>query len=160
MHDGQPVRYLGTPGALQPGDEGMVLATEPNYVHVQWRTGALAGQVTPQDYEDVEPHLFFTRRGFVEESLDDSLELGNLQVTSARDAYDEGGPVAVVDQLAHEGQLAMLMDDAQQVYAQFVAQVRTSPYLTHLTAQLDDGERETVVQATSAALLRELLAED
>lgn len=157
MHDGLPVTYSGTPGPLQPGDEGTVLTTEATYAHVLWRTGALTGQVTPQSHDELEPAVV---RSHIEASLDDSLEVGSLQVTSARDAYDEGGPAAVLDQLAFQGQLAMLMDDAQQTYAQFVAQVRTSPYLAHLTAQLDEGELETVVQTTSAALLRELLAED
>jgi hypothetical protein len=157
VHDGQPVSYSGTPGTLQPGDEGTVLATEPTYAHILWTTGVLAGQVTPHSNEELKP---IAVRNHIEASLDDSLEVGSLQVVSARDAYDEGGPAAVVDQLASYGQLAMLMDDAQQTYAQFVAQVRTSPYMAHLAAQLDEGELETVVQTTSSALLRELLAED
>jgi hypothetical protein len=159
MHDGQPVAYSGATGPLQPGDEGHVLAVESTYAHVLWRTGTLAGQATmhPLDKDELTP---LATRGHIEASLDDSLEVGSLIVTSARDAYDQGGPEGVLDQMAYTGQLSALMDVAEEGYALVASRVRTSAHLRTIAAQLDEAEAEALVQVTSAALLRELLGTD
>lgn len=156
LYDGQPVTYQGSTGPLRPGDEGQILTVESTYVNVMWRTGMLAGRTTMhrQEDEDLTP---LRERSHVEASLDDSLEVGPLVVTSARDAYDESGPQGVVEHLAYTGQLTPLMGVAEEAYALVAHRIRSSPSLHAVTAQLDEGEIETIVQAASAALLREYL---
>jgi hypothetical protein len=154
VHDGQKVVYAGSPGTLLPGDEGTMLASEATYAHVLWTTGALAGQVTLAEHGDLDTVAV---RGPIEASLDDSLEVGSLHVISARDAYDEGGADAVVGQLAYNGQLSMLMAEAEEGIAHVVASVRHSPYLQQVAAQLDEAEMDELARVTSAVLIKELL---
>lgn len=164
MHDGQWVSYSGAPGDLTPGDEGTVLATEPTYVHVMWRTGALAGQVTPQAHEDLDlvvlPGMSHGSR-HIEASLDDSLEVEARNfVVSARDVYDSAGPTGVLERMSFAGYLSDLRDVAEEGFAFVASRVRSSPYMQQIAAQLDEGEVETLVQTTTATLLREFISSD
>jgi hypothetical protein len=160
VQDGLIVAYAGLPGELQPGDQGEVLSSDYHYAHVLWRTGAMVGQVRLHDQAelDLSPAMV-SPRGHIEASLDDSLEVGTtLQLTSARTAYDEDGPAGVLEVMASGGQLDQLSDIADEVYALVTSRVRTSPYVRSITASLDEDEAEAVVLATSASLLRDLLA--
>jgi hypothetical protein len=131
------------------------LTTDGRNAHVIWHTGALAGQVTLHDSGEFEDPL---GRGHIEASLDDSLEVGSLlEVTSARQAYDELGAAGVLDQMALGGQLGMLSDVADEAYTFVTSRVRMSPYIRSITSQLDEDEAEAVVRVTSAALLQDLL---
>lgn len=150
VYDGQRVE-LG-------GDEGHVLTTDGRNAHVLWHTGVRAGQATLEDVRELVP-----RRDLIQASLDDSLEVGAFdstvafQAVAVRQAYDEGGPTAVLEQMVAEGHLSMLSDIGDEVYSLVTGRVRTSPHLRHVIAQLDEDEAEAVVMATSAALLQDLL---
>jgi hypothetical protein len=159
VQDGLIVAYAGVPGEVQPGDQGEVLSSDYHYAHVLWRTGAMAGQVRLHDQAelDMAPSMA-SPRGHIEASLDDSLEVGGtFQLTSARQAYDEDGPAGVLEVMASGGQLDMLSEVTDEVYALVTSRVRTNPYVRSITAQLDEDEAEAVVLATSASLIRDLL---
>lgn len=163
MQDGLTVAYAGQPGDLQPGDLGQVLSADHSYAHVMWSTGALAGQVRLHDTADLDlsPSMVSPMpRSHIEASLDDSLEVGSVQVTSARQIYDAAGPAGVLEQMSLGGQLDQLSDISDEVYTLVTSRVRTSPYVRTVTAQLDEDEAEEVVRMTSAALLQGLLAEE
>jgi hypothetical protein len=66
----------------------------------------------------------------------------------------------VLEQMAFTGQLSALRDMAEEGFALVASRVRSSPYMRHMAAQLDEGEVEALVQATSATLLRELISAD
>jgi hypothetical protein len=161
VHDGLTVAYAGLAGELQPGDQGQVLSADYQYAHVLWHTGALAGQVRLHDTAelDLSPSMA-APQNHIEASLDDSLEVGSIQPTSARHAYDSSGPAGVLEQMALGGQLDQLSDIGDEVYTLVTSRVRTSPYVRTVTAQLDEDEAEEVVRMTSAALLQGLLAEE
>lgn len=154
MRDGQSVAYCGPAGDLLPGDEGIALTVEATYAHVLWRTGVRAGQTSPHSFEEITPV-----RGHIEASLDDSLEVP-LAITSTRLAYDEDGPAGVVEQMSFTGALSTLRDAAEEGFTLVTSRVRSSPYIQSIASQLDEGEVEALVQATSATLLRELVAFD
>lgn len=157
MGDGQSVAYNGSGDQLlRPGDEGIALIAEAAYAHVLWRTGARAGETGLYTWEDLAPV-----RGHIEASLDDSLEVeSSFSVTSTRDVFDEDGIAGVLEQMAFTGRLSALRDVAEEGFALVASRVRTSPEMRHIAAQLDEGEAEALVQATSATLLRELLSSD
>lgn len=159
MYDGQPVAYNGVTGPLRPGDEGQVLTVESTYATVMWRTGSLAGRTTTHllEDEDLVNLTPLRERGYIEASLDDSLEVGLPVVTSAREAYDESGPAGVVERLAYTGQLGLMRSVAEEAFALVAHHVRSSPSLHAVVAQLDEGEIESIVQVASLTLLREYL---
>jgi hypothetical protein len=146
VHDGQWV--------TRDGNEGHVLTTDGRNSHVLWHTGTLTGQVTLHSNAEFGDQPV---KGHIEASLDDSLDVGTLAVTSARQAYDEAGPQGVLEQMSFYGQLGMLSDVADEAYALLTTRVRNSPYIRSVTAQLDEDEAEAVVHAASAALLHDLL---
>lgn len=162
MLDGLTVAYAGQPGDLQPGDRGEVLSADYQYAHVLWHTGALTGQVRLHDTGDLDlsPSMVSPVARHIEASLDDSLEVGSIEITSARQTYDSSGPAGVLEQMSLGGQLDQLSDIGDEVYTLVTSRVRTSPYVRTITAQLDEEEAEEVVRMTSAALLQGLLAEE
>jgi hypothetical protein len=155
--DGSRVRYTGTPdGPLLPHDQGSVLATSGHSTHVQWHTGALAGQVTLHDTADLEP--LSARQGSIEDALDDSLDVAGLGTFTARQIYDENGPSGLLNAMADAGHLAAFQDIAEDALALVTQRLRTSTSFTALAAHLDDDEADQMVRLASAALIRDAFA--
>jgi len=109
--------------------------------HVQWRTGALTGQVTLHDTDDNTLQLL-TRQGSVEDALDDSLDVAGLGTFTARQIYDENGPSGLLNAMADSGRLAVFQDIAEDALALVAERIRTSSTFTALAAHLDDDEAE------------------
>jgi len=152
--DGARVRYTGPEnGPLRHDDQGSVLATSGHGAHVQWRTGAIAGQVTLHHTDDLEP--LSARQGAVEDALDDSLDVAGLGTVSARQIYDEGGSSALLNAMADAGKLAIFQDIAEDALALVAQRLRTSESFTALAAHLDDDEAEHLIHVASAALIRD-----
>jgi hypothetical protein len=157
IHDGSRVEYTGIDdGPLHYGDQGSVLATSGHAAHVQWRTGALAGQVQLYDTDDLRP--LTPRQGAVEEALDDSLDVAGLGTFTARQIYDENGPSGLLNAMADAGKLAAFQDIAEDALALITERLRTSAAFTALAAHLDDDEADQMVRLASAALIRDAFA--
>jgi len=125
--------------------------------HVQWRTGALTGQVTLHDTDDNTLQLL-TRQGSVEDALDDSLDVAGLGTFTARQIYDENGPSGLLNAMADSGRLAVFQDIAEDALALVAERIRTSSTFTALAAHLDDDEADQMVHLASAALIRDAFA--
>ncbi len=154
INDGTRVRYTGTPdGPLDPNDQGSVLAVSGHAAHVQWRTGALAGQVTLHDTDDLDP--LTPRQGAVEDALDDSLEISGLGTFTARQIYDEDGPSGLLNAMADSGKLSAFQEIAEDALTLVAERIRTSPSFTALASHLDDDEADQMIRLASAALIRD-----
>jgi len=154
LYDGCPVEYTGMKGEpLVPGDQGSILVTSGHCAHVQWKTGALAGQVSLVDTLDLTP--LGSRQGAVEESLNDSLEVSGLGTFTARQIYDEGGSQALLNAMAEAGKLASFQEIAEEALALVAGRIRTSASFMALASHLEEDEAEEMVRLASAALIRD-----
>lgn len=154
LYDGCRVTYTGVKdGLLDPGDQGSILVTSGHCAHVQWKTGALAGQVLLVDTSDLE--TLGSRQGAVEESLDDSLEVSGLGTFTARQIYDEGGSQALLNAMADSGKLSAFQEIAEEALALVAGRIRASASFTALASHLDEDESEEMVRLASAALIRD-----
>lgn len=154
IHDGSRVLYTGAEsGPLHYGDQGSVLAVSGHAAHVQWHTGSLQGQVDLYDVADLQP--LAARRGVVEDSLDDSLEVAGLGTFTARQIYDETGPSGLLNAMADAGRLAAFQDIAEEALALVSRRLRTSAPFTTLAAHLDEDEADQMIRLASATLIRD-----
>jgi hypothetical protein len=154
LYDGCRVEHTGTPdGPLRQGDQGSILVMSGHCAHVQWKTGALAGQVTLVDTGDLEP--LGRRQGAVEEALDDSLEVSGLGTFTARQIYDEGGSHALLNAMADSGKLSAFQEIAEEALALVAERIRTSASFTALASHLEEDEADEMVRLASAALIRD-----
>jgi hypothetical protein len=159
IHDGSRVTYTGMgDGPLVFDDQGRVLVVSGHAAHVQWKTGALAGQVTLVDVQDLTP--LGTPRNAVEAALDDSLEVSGLGTFTARQIYDEGGSEALLNAMVDSGHLAAFGAIAEEALALVAGRIRTSDAFRSVMAHLDESETEEVVRLASAALIRDAFTPD
>ncbi len=154
IYDGSRVEYSGLgEGSLVHGDQGAALVVSGTCAHVQWKTGALAGQVTPVHTDDLLP--LGSRQGAVEDSLDDSLEVSGLGTFTARQIYDEGGSQGLLNAMADTGRLAAFQEIAEEALSLVASRIRTSPSFIALSAHLDEDEAEETIRLASAVLIRD-----
>lgn len=154
VYDGNRVEYSGLgESSLVHGDQGAVLVVSGSYAHVQWKTGALAGQVLPVHVEDLS--VLGRRHGAVEEALDDSLEVSGLGTFTARQIYDEGGSEALLNILAETGKLAAFQDIAEEALNLVAGRIRSSDTFLAVTSHLEEDEAAEMVRIASAALIRD-----
>lgn len=157
MRDGQRVSYVGLDqDGFTMGDRGQVLTGDGNASHVMWSTGAKAGQVLFMNNEDIAPAGNRTTAASSEpDGLDDSLEMGSLGVTAAREWFDFDGEVGVLNAMAERGHLASFGAIAQEARDLVAGRIRNDPSVRAVIAQLDDEEGEAVVSLATVALLRD-----
>jgi hypothetical protein len=129
------------------------LAVSSNAAHVQWHTGALQGQVELYDTGDLQS--LPARRGAVEDSLDDSLDVAGLGTFTARQLYDETGPSGLLNAMADAGKLAAFQDIAEDALALVTERLRTSASFTAMAAHLDEDEAEQMIRLASVVLIRD-----
>lgn len=154
IYDGCRVAFSGAGhGPLAQGDQGTVLVTSGHCAHVQWKTGALAGQVSLVDTLDIEP--LGSRQGAVEESLDDSLEVSGLGTVTARQIYDEGGSEALLNAMAESGKLSAFREIAEEALSLVAGRIRSSASFTALSSHLEEDETDEMVRLAAAALIRD-----
>lgn len=154
ISDGIRVRYIGTSdGPVAPGDQGSVLVASGHCAHIQWRTGAFAGQVHLHDTVDLEP--LSPRQGALEDSLDDSLEVAGLGTFTARQIFDEGGSEALLNAMADSGRLSSFQEIAEDALALVAERIRTSAAFTALASHLDEDEADDMVRTAAATLIRD-----
>jgi hypothetical protein len=159
LHDGQQVTYIGPSmavgadhTALNIGDRGKVLGSGENASHVLFTTGAVEQQILLVDNYDLAP------LGKVANSdgLDDCLEITDtLTASAARQVFDIGGEIGVLNQMAEEGNLAAFGQIAEDAYEFIATKVRQDPAFRAVTAQLDDDEGEALIRLASHVLLRD-----
>lgn len=162
LHDGQQVTYIG-PGAtvghaaLHMGERGKVLGAGPTASHVLFTTGAVAQQILLVDNFDLAP----LGKVATTDGLDDCLEVSDgLSASAARQAFDLGGEVGLLNQMAEDGYLATFAAIAEDAYEFIAGRVRQDPAFRAVTAQLDEDEGDALVRLASHVLLRDAFGVD
>lgn len=151
MREGSKVSYTGMDAdGVSLGDQGAVLAASGPRAEVMWYTGSRTNQVTIVDEFDL-----VVTGSRVSDGLEDSLEVGGLVTFSARHAYDEGGEVAILNQMADAGHLAAFADIAEEALSMVAARLRQDASFRAVTAQLDEEEAEGVLRLASSCLIRD-----
>lgn len=159
MREGVRVSYIGpaVEGAVL-GDQGQVISDSHEASHVLWTSGALQGQVTLTDDFDLVPVRHQTQ-ATVQDGLDDSLEVGVVSVTAARQIFDEAGEVGLLNEMAAQGHLNTFAAIAQEASDLIQARVRNDPSFRAVTAQLEDEEADSLVRLASFVLVRDAFGE-
>lgn len=159
MRDGQQVSYIGLDGHITDpalGDRGKVLAVGQTASHVLWTTGHLADQITLTDNYD----LAIVGRALESDGLEDSLEYGTIITTAVRDAYDDGGEVAVLNFMAEQGHLACFHDIAEDTIQFIASRLRQDAGFQAVASHLEEDERESLVLLATHVLLRDAFTEE
>lgn len=155
--EGSAVSYTGLDGDdLCQGDQGRVLSVSGPVVHVMWSTGAYLGDVLPVYESDL------VSLAAIDDSdpLTDSLEVGSLSTFSARQAYDSGGEVAVLNEMAEAGNLAVFASIAEDALSLVASRIRCDPAFHLAVAELDEDEAESVLRLASVCLVRDAFGLD
>lgn len=157
MRESARVAYTGTDwDGITLGDQGTVISADGSVNHVLWATGARTGQVVPvYDYD-----LSQIGGRSASAVLEDSLEVGSLTAFAAREVYDDGGEVAVLNQMVDHGHLAAFADIAERAISMVSSEIRQDPSMRAVLAQLDEEEGESVLRLASACLIRDAFGED
>lgn len=155
MRDGQRVSYIGHPlDGVAMGDRGEVISASDGASHVLWHTGARQGAVMFVDHEDLSLGGKKTA-ALVNDGLDDSLEVGSLSTTGAREIFDVEGEGGVLSAMAEAGHLVAFTAIAQEAFDLINTRIRNEPSFRALASQLDDEETESVIRLGAAVLMRD-----
>lgn len=159
VHDGCRVAYIGLgKEAFSFDDQGIVLVTSGSCAHVQWKTGALTGEVSPVDVQDLT--VIGGRRGAVEADLDDSLEVVGLGTFTAQQIYDEGGAEALLNAMVDSGHLSTFSSIAEEALTLVEGRIRASASFHAAISHLDEADADEMVRLASAALIRDAFSPD
>lgn len=164
LHDGQQVTYIGPAVAVGPsqaalnlGERGKVLGAGDSASHVLFTTGALKDQILLVDNFDLAP----LGKVASTDGLEDSLEVGSsLSASAARQAFDLGGEIGLLNQMAEDGYLQFFAQIAEDAYEFIAGRVRQDASFRAVTAQLDEEEGEALVRLASHVLLRDAFGID
>lgn len=160
MRDGQRVSYIGPEvEGRSLGDRGEVISAARDASHVLWHTGKRTGHVDLVDHYDLslgQKKVAAT----IDDGLDDSLDVGTLAVTGAREIYDEAGETGILNTMAEGGHLASFTAIAEEAHALIQTRIRNDPSFRSVTAQLDDEESESVIRLAAAVLMRDAFGVD
>lgn len=152
VREGARVAYTGMDtDHVVLGDTGSVLAVEGSVAHVKWASGSATGAVVPVYAHD----LSVVGGRVLEATLADSLEVGTLMAFSARRSFDEGGEVAVLNQMVAHGHMAFFSAIAEEALTLVTSRIRTEPSMRAVLADLDEEEGEGVLRLAAACLIRD-----
>lgn len=158
LREGQKVAYTGyaTPD-LNLGDGGRILLMSANSAHVSFETGVSSGQIIAVALHDLSP---IREVASISSGLDDSLEMSGLTNFAAREIYDMGGDIAVLNAMSESGHLAAFQDIAEDALSLVASRIRRDPSFHEVLAQLDEEEAESVVRSAAANLIRDAFDEN
>jgi hypothetical protein len=158
LREGFTVTYIGEDAdGVTLGDKGRLLTfanDQQSYASVQWHTGVRAGQVTLTPTEDIDNAS--SKYAVVHrDDLADSLEVGPISVTGAKEVYETAGAEGALIHLAAGGQLLGLATIADQVLDWTCAKIRTEPTFMTAIAGLDPDEQEELIHMAAWTALRD-----
>lgn len=165
IREGQAVSYVGEGSqGVSLGAHGRLLAyATARSAHVQWLDGPLRGEVTVHDVEDeLAPAPQRFQAALQRDGLEDSLEVGPISTTSARNTFDVEGPAGVLTMMASAGRLSNFDSIADDVLLHAEGLIRQEASVREVLAELDDAEGDELVSLASRVLLRDAfgVAED
>jgi hypothetical protein len=149
FRDGQRISYIGLGPVLAYGEQGKVLEAGNDCATVLWTRGS----VTTEHNSDLLP----TGKTASFDGLDDCLEVGEpLTASAAREAFDSGGEIAVLNYMSESGHLASMQDIADDAMTFVSARLRQDQYFRSILTQLDDDEGDSLVNLASRVVLRQI----
>lgn len=155
MKDGQRVSYVGISNSgLAMGDRGEVLSAADKASHVLFHTGSRTGAVVLVDNFDLASP---TKKvaAIADDGLEDSLDVGTLAVTGAREVFDVEGETGILNVMAEQGHLSSFASIAQEAHDLISNRIRNDPSFRSMASQLDDEEAEAVVALATSVLIRD-----
>lgn len=158
LREGFTITYIGD-GAdgLSLGDKGQLLAyANDTTAHVQWHTGARAGQITLTAMDDIDNAAKKYQR---HDDLADSLDVGPITLTGAREVYESAGAEATLVHLAAEGTLSTLASIAEGALEWTCAKIRSESAIMTALAALDPADQEEIIQMAAATALRDVFGQ-
>lgn len=160
LREGFTVSYIGDDAdGLSLGDKGQLLAfanDRQSHAHVQWHTGARTGQITMTAVDDIDNSSQKYQR---HDDLADSLEVGPMTVTGAREVFNSAGAEGTLVHLAAEGHLIGLATIADQALDWTCAKIRTETTFMTAIAALDPDEQEEIIHMAACTALRDTYGE-
>lgn len=160
--EGQRVAYAGDGDLyLRVGDTGKVIAVSGSCAHVMWRTGAVAGQISLVEQDELVPdrapgHIAGAASGAL---FDDTLDMPTTPTISVRATYDALGEDGLLSALNEAGHLAMMTEYVEEAVGMIVARLKADPTLSPLLGQLEVDESESLVGRVASVLLADRLQE-
>lgn len=175
MREGQRVAYAGEDSLrIGLGSRGKILSSGGSSAHVMWYEGTSAGQVSLVDMDDLVPD----RQGRYKTSsldphgdsmadqFDNSLSepinahQAGMEVLAVRETYDSYGEDGLLNALAEAGHIAPLTHYAEEALAYVATCLRHDPGLGEVLAQLDEGEKESLLVRVASGLLSGAIEEE
>lgn len=155
MRDGQKVSFTGLDeNGLAYGDKGQVISADEGYSHVLWSTGSRTGAVMIVDHSDLAASGRQVEAA-MDDGLEDSLEVGSLDVTAAREIFDETGEIGLLNTMSEQGHLASFAAIAEEAATLISTRIRNDPSFRAVAAHLDDDEADRLVNLAQAILVRD-----
>jgi hypothetical protein len=156
LREGFTVTYIGEDvDGITLGDKGQLLAfanDHHSHAHVQWHTGARVGQITMTAVDDIDNASLKYQR---HDDLADSLDVGPITLTGARQIYDSAGAEGTLIHLAAEGSLTGLATIADQALDWTCAKIRTEHSFMTAIATLEPDEQEEIIHMAACTALRD-----
>lgn len=160
LREGFTVTFIGSSAdGLELGDKGQLLAfanDRQSHAHVQWHTGARHGQVTITAVDDIDNA---SRKYQQHDDLADSLDVGPVTVTGAREVFNSTGAEGTLIHLATGGHLSELGTIAEQVLDWTCAKIRSEPTFMTAIAGLEPDEQEEIIHMAACTALRDTYGE-
>lgn len=157
FREGQAISFIGDEQAHPPvplGAHGRLLAfASHTHGHVQWIDGPRCGQVDVVGLDDVAPAP--KRYQASRDGLEDSLEVGPISATGARDVFDVEGPAGLLTMMASSGRLSGFDSLADDVLTHTEGLIRQEASVRDVLAELDDQDGDELVSLASRVLLRD-----
>ena len=162
LREGFTVTFIGEDAdGVTLGDKGQLLSfanDQQSHASVLWHTGVRANQVTLASIEDIDNSSKKYAQHY-HDDLADSLEVGPITVTGARQVYDTGGPEGTLVHLASQGTLIGLATIADQVLDWTCAKIRHETTFMTAIAGLEPDEQEEVIHMAACTALRDTFSD-
>lgn len=159
LPEGAKVAYSGSFNRdnLTLGDEGKILMSDGQAVHVLMHTGARKDSVVLLPVEDVS--LVSTARSSIEDSLyDGTLDgISTLTTVAVRNVYDRTGEGGLINALASSGELPDLENEAEKAIIGLAQVVRSNPVVQSVLSHLDEDEGDSFVNRLALAAIDDVL---
>lgn len=149
IREGAQVSYVGYgETGLVVGDQGRVLAASGDASHVRWTSGARKDLVLLVPNED----LVQARAA---REVETDLGTGPLVAIAVRETYDDGGEIALFNEMAEAGHLAAFSQIAVEALEWVQGKIANDPSVAEVLGHLDPSEATDLLGFMTTALLRD-----
>lgn len=150
FYEGDSVSYVGDGlDGIEPATGTLMAFASSTHAHVQWKTGARAGQIEMVDLYDL-----------MKSPSEASLQAPQISAISVRRVMNTEGEEGVVNFLAKARQLGTWERIAQRAYQYVQDQLRVDASMELPYEQLNPDEVQRVIAVSAQVLLRDAFTHD